>query len=141
MSVVVLDESKIDSLVSSYEKTEKLIFAGSDEHLDIILDIQSAIKELTDLSIEVSNDLEKSFNDLTQDQAKNIVLKLSFGLRNARLLIANLKKFHPLIFNGIKTCLKDLVLETNQIDEFVHDLMKYKINQPEEIKSLLNDIK
>jgi hypothetical protein len=141
MSNLVLDEKKIDTLVSSYQDTEKLIYAGSDEHLDLILDLQNSIKKLVKLSIDVNEELEKSFNDLTEEQAKTVVIKLTSGLRNAKQLITVLRNLHPSLSDGIKSCRKELYLETKQIDEFVQDLIKYKINNPQELKDLLNEIK
>lgn len=141
MNNLVLDERKIDNLVSSYRDTEQLIYEGSDEHLDIILELQNSIYKLIKLSGEVNEELEKSFNTLSEEQAKIVVIKLSSGLRSAKQVITLLRNIHPSISDGIKSCRKELYLETKQIDEFVQDLIKYKINNPQDLKDLLNGIK
>jgi hypothetical protein len=141
MSSAVLDERKIDSLVSSYQDTERLIYAGSDEHLDIILTLQQSVKHLIKLSVAVNEELEATFNSMSQDQAKSIVIKLTGGLNTAKQLIAVLRNCHPSIADGIKSCRKELYLETKQIDEFVQDIIRYKIENPQELKDIMNEIK
>lgn len=141
MSSLVLDEKKIDDLVSSYQYTENLVIAGSDEHLDQILNLQKALKSLIDLSVAVSSELESAFNSLNAEQSKNVVVKLSAGLGNAWKLIKSLKTLPKLYRQGIKSRFDELILETEQIEEFVQDLIKYKITDPEELKVLLASIK
>lgn len=137
MNNLLLDEKKIDKLVSSYQDTEQLIHEGSDEHLDIILEIQNSLKTLIKLSVDVNEELEKAFNYLNSEKAKDVVIKLSVGLRNAKQLIVALRNTHPSIFKGIKSSCQDLSLETKQIDEFVQDLIKYKITDPVELKKVV----
>ncbi len=140
MSNIVLDENKIDTLLSSYHDTEELLIESSDEHLDIILILQKSIKELTQLTIDVNNELEKKFNSMDAETAKNVVIKLTVGLRLARHFHRFLKTFPPHISESIKACRKDLYVETKQVDEFLQDLINYKVNKPTEIMELLNGI-
>jgi S-adenosylmethionine synthetase len=141
MSHLVVDENKIDSLVSSYHDTEQLVFAGSDEQLDLILNMQNSINKLVKLSRDVSEELETAFNSLSEEQAKNVVIKLSSALSTAKQLITLLKNLPHALLEGTKSCRKDLYLETKQIDEFVQDIIKYKINSPKELTDLLKEIK
>ncbi len=141
MGSLVLDERKIDRLVSSYQDAEQLIYEGSDQHLDMILNLQDKLKKLIKLNVEVNEELEKSFNSFDGEQAKKIVIKLTFGLRIAKQLITALRSLPSSISEGIKSLRKELHLETKQLDEFVQDLIKYKINNPQELKDLLNGIK
>lgn len=141
MSNLVLDETKIDNLVSSYQDTEQFIVEGSDEHLDIILGLQKNIKELIKLTVDVNDELEAKFNILDEDNAKSVVIKLSSGLRSAKQIITILRRLHPSISEGIKSLRKELYVETKQLEEYVEDLIKYKINDPKELKEILNGIK
>ncbi len=141
-TVVAFDETKIDTLVSSYQDTEKqLIVIGSDEHLDIILSIQNTLKDLIKKSEAVSNQLELSFNSMNEEIAKSIVLKLSGGLRIAKQVIYILRNSPRPIKNGINTCLEQVTFETRQIDELVHDIIKYKLTKQDELQNLINEIK
>lgn len=140
MGNLLLSGSKIDELVSTYETTEQLLAEGTDQHLDLILVIQQAIVALTKLTIEVNDGLEAAFNTIDEQEARNAVIKLSVSLRLAKQLISLLKKTSAIIQSGIKNHLKDLIIETKQIDEFVQDLLRYKINKPHELTTLLAQI-
>lgn len=140
MANAVLDQKKIDSLVSCYQDTEKLI-VGSDEHLDIILSIQKSITQLTKLTQAVNNEIEEGFNSLPEEQAKEIVIKLTYGIRMAKQLIVSLRNTHPLIYEGIKSSYKELYIETKQLDEFIQDIIKYKLTNQDELLQVLKEIK
>lgn len=141
MSHLVINENKIDTLVSSYRDTEQLVFAGSDKQLDLILNMQNSINKLVQLSKDVNEELETTFNSLDEEQAKTVVIKLSSALSTAKQLITLLKGLPHALSEGTKSCRKDLYLETKQIDEFLQDIIKYKINSPKELTDLLNEIK
>jgi hypothetical protein len=134
-------ENKIDKLVSFYQDTKQLIYEVSDKQQNIISDLQNSIIKLTGLSFDVNEDLEKSFSYLSEDQAKNIIVKLSAGLKSARQLLALLSDIPPTITDRIKLFIKEFYLETKQINEFLQDLIKYKIHNPQEFKDLLNEVK
>ncbi len=140
MSTVFANDQKIDSLLASYQAAEHIVHEGSDEHLDLILELQDSIKKLLQLSIDVNEVLESSFNALTEEEARDIVIKLTQGLGSARQFANFLRRLHPSIGVGIESLRKELYLETKQIHEFVQDIIKYKINQPDELRELLQDI-
>lgn len=140
MRAAILDERKIDKLVMSYKDAEQIISEGSDQHLDIILRIQKSVKKVIELSIVVNEELESTFNTMNEENAKTTVLKLSLGLRMAKQLITILR-MHPLISEALKSSRKELYLETKQIDEFVQDIIKYKLNDTQDLKDLLIAIK
>lgn len=140
MRAAILDERKIDKLVMSYKDAEQIISEGSDQHLDIILRIQKSVKKVIELSIVVNEELESTFNTMNEENAKTTVLKLSLGLRMAKQLITVLR-MHPLISEALKSSRKELYLETKQIDEFVQDIIKYKLNDTQDLKDLLIAIK
>lgn len=140
MSNLVLDESKIDNLNASYEATEKTIIEGSDEHLDFLIDLQKDIKMLIAKTIEVNEMLEVSFNNMSEEEAKNMALKLTIGLNLARQFYRFLKSTPPIIYNGIKSCTTQLYLETKQVDEFLQDILRYKLRKTDELKDLFNEI-
>ena len=139
MDTITLNETKIDSLVSSYKEAEKIII-GSDEHLDIILHLQKTLDEIIKLSIDVNNGLDDVFNNLDKESAKNTVIKLSTGLQLSRHLIVSFKRTHPSILEGIKSRIKALHIENKQIDEFIQDIIRYRINEPVELYDLLKSL-
>lgn len=136
MSNITLDGNKIEDLVSAYENSEELI-AGSGQHLDFILELQRDIKKLTKLTINVNDYLENEFNSLDEAKANAIVIRLIVGVRNAQRFYRSLKKMHPSLYEGIKSCTKDLYIETKQVDEFIQDIIKYKIQDTSELRTLL----
>jgi len=141
MSNAVLPTNKVDNFVSSFEVAEKnLIQIGSDDHLDVLLNLQNVIKDLTRLSIGVNEELDARFNHLDTDTSKNLVIKICQGLRIAKQFIVIMKS-HPAIYVGVKTSLKELHEETKQIDEFVQDIIKYKLSDQTELTELLKEIK
>jgi uncharacterized protein YpbB len=139
MSVVKETSVKIDNLVYSYREAERIVI-GSDEHLDIILDIQSALKKIIQLSIDVNEELENSFNQLELENSKSIVISLNTILYSSKQFIALLKDLHPAIYNGIQSLIYNLQTENEQIDEFIQDIINYRINTPVELIELLNSI-
>lgn len=141
MSNAVLQANKVDNFVSSFEVAEKnFLQVGSDDHLDVLLHLQKVIKELTKLSFDLNEELEKTFNNLDAEASKNIVIRICQGLRIAKQFIVFLKS-HPALYAGVKTAFKELHEETKQIDEFVQDIIKYKLSDQTELVELLNGIK
>ncbi len=140
MSTLFANDQKIDNLIASYQATEQMIQEGSDEHLDLILELQNNIKKLLQVSPDVNDVLESTFNSITESEARNIVIKLTQGLGFARQFEAFLKRLHPSIGTGIESLRKDLYVETKQLHEFVQDLIKYKINQHDDIRELFQGI-
>jgi hypothetical protein len=140
MSILIANDQKIDNLLASYQATEQIIHEGSDQHLDIILELQGSIKKLIQLSFDVNEVIESSFNSLTEDEARIIVVKLTQGLGFASQFSNFLRRLHPTIGIGIESLRRELNLETQQMHEFVQDLIKYKINQPDAIRELLTDL-
>jgi hypothetical protein len=136
MSSTTLVESKLDNLVSSYQDTEKILIEGSDEHLDLILNIQRSLKRMTTITLEVNNFLEAKFNSFTNEEAKICVVKLTGAINTSRQLMAFIRR-SPSIFLGVSSCLKDLSIEIKDMNEFIQDLIKYKLNQPIELIELL----
>jgi len=142
VSSITIDESKIDDLVSTYGDTEaQLMAVGSDEHLDMLIDIQRNVQKLTALTIAVNDEIESHFNLIDEANARNLVIKLTAGLRLARQVITILSNSPAFISEGLSSCKKDLYLETKQLDEFVSDLIRFKINSPGPLNDLLNAIK
>ena len=125
--------------MDSYQEAERFI-VGSDEHLDIILETQRHIDGLTAASRAVNQELENSFNNINREQAITIVAKLEKGLYAAHHGHYLLKSLHPTIYSAIRTHFDKLYLETKQIEEFVEDLKRYKINEPSDLNDLLRSI-
>ncbi len=139
MNSAVLSEKKIDTLLSSYEDTERMMI-GSDEHLDTILRIQESVRYMTKLTIDVNNAIEEGFNELDTDHARKIVIKLTSSIGSAHHFLSSLKSM-PHIYEGIKTAYRELYVETKDLGEFIQDLIKYKINDPSDLRELLQAIK
>ncbi len=70
------DIKMIEITVSSIENTERSITKGSDEHLDLILDIRDGLSENTFLIRKVVDDIEQHFNSYTVEKAQNLLAKI-----------------------------------------------------------------
>ncbi len=138
--IAVFNESKIETAFSSIPETERTIRAGSDEHLDLIVDIQKDIENITRNTEELNSEIEEKFNYITAEQASRYVNKISEGLIVCKKLIA-LIKANKYIYIGVKTHLHQLILELNDLSEFINDLKNYKINNNKELNTLLDSIK
>lgn len=138
MSNLVLDESKIDSLNSSYEAAERIIIDGSDEHLDIILTVQKHLTRATYSTCEVVKEIENNFNHFTPAIAKRVIVKLFPAFRTAYQIIGILKRNHA-IYKGVKSHVSAFESELNELKEFISDLSRYKVEQNEELVALFNE--
>jgi len=127
----------IEQTVSSIEDTEQFILHGSDEHLDLILDVQKGLSNIAELTRGIVNDVEKNFNGYTSEKAKDIVDK-------AFLIFSGSGKINTLIINAglqneVRTQLEMFNNEVNDLREITNDLSRYKVNRNEDYNSLFND--
>jgi hypothetical protein len=137
-----IDDEKLDTLASSYREAEDVFSEESDEHLDVILDLQQALRTLTRQTADVNNELEAKFNSFDQISAKKTLGKLTVVLSAGSQLNAYLKRALPVsTYSGIESCVRDLYVETKQLAEFAEDIIRYKLQDITELRELINEIK
>lgn len=131
------DIKMIEMTVSTIEKTERSIAKGSDEHLDLILDIREGLSESTLLISKVIDDIEKNFNSYTTEQAQNLLTKIFpvFDLtKSINSLIERLE-----LSKDLKTHLAAFNDEVRELSEIANDLSRYKVNTSTDYNSLFHD--
>lgn len=135
MSVSVI-ENAIDTVISSYQHTDKIIVEGSDEHLDLILHIQNDLKQMTALTKALVDALEEEFNLLDEQTAKDMVVKIFPCFRMAYQIISRLKK--SMLYPGLQNTIAEFNTELDELKEFTSDLSRYKVQQNTELLDLFN---
>ena len=135
--VASINDKTIGVVLSSYQQTEQTLIEGSDEHLDLILEITNDLKQMTRLTADLVGEIEENFNSFNQNTAKDAVVKIfpCFGIANQ---IIGLLKKSPL-YPSLKTSLAAFIIELNELKEFVSDLSKYKVQDNKELIALFND--
>jgi hypothetical protein len=132
-----IDINKINTVISSYQHTEKTIIEGSDEHLDLILDVQNDLIKMTEVTQDLVGDIERDFNLFNEETAKNAVIKIFPCFRMADHIIDRLKGFF--IYPSIIAQVNNFEAEVNELKEFVSDLSRYKVQQNDDLIALFND--
>lgn len=132
-----LDNKRIENVISSYDHTEKTLIGGSDEHLDLILEITTDLSKITSVTDELINDIEKNFNSFTSETAKDAIVKIFPIFRLAHQLNNSLKRKG--LTNGLETPIADFNAVVNELKEFVSDLERYKIQNTDDLKALFNE--
>ncbi len=118
-----LDIEKIKSTLSSLEDTEKII-AGSDEHLDLILDIQKSLSENSKLTASLVDTVEANFRNYTPTKAQEFIARV-FPLFD---MAKNIKRAiqEEGIFNEVRSHWEEFAEEVDDLFEIVNDLSRYK---------------
>lgn len=134
-----IDDNQLSKVIYSYNETERVIIEGSDEHLDLILDIKGDLTRLTSLTEELVNQIEKDFNAFTIETAKDAVVKLFPIFRIAYHIVQRLR--HNNLTNGLETTIADFIGVVDELKEFVSDLERYKIQSTDELTELFQEKK
>ncbi len=133
----MLIEDSIDSVITSYESVERSIVEGSDEHLDLILDVQGKLSNVTNSTIRLVNVIERDFNTIDRERAKEIIVKLLPCFRIAYQIIGNIKRHF--IYNSVKNYVTEFEREVNELKEFISDLSRYKVQENSSLIAMFND--
>ncbi|SFW46421.1 hypothetical protein [Chitinophaga sancti] len=120
------DIKMIEITVSSIENTERSITKGSDEHLDLILDIRNGLSENTFLIRKVVDDIEQHFNSYTVEKAQNLLAKIFPVFNLTKSINALIEKLE--LSNDLSTHLAAFNDEVRELSEIANDLSRYKVN-------------
>ena len=132
------DEIKmIEQTVSSIEDTEQFILRGSDEHLDLILEVRKELSNIAELTRGIVEDIERNFNNYTSEKARDIVDKVPSIFRGAEKI--NTLTINVGLQNEVSTQLEMFNNEINDLREITNDLSRYKVSRNEDYNSLFND--
>jgi len=132
------DEIKmIEQTVSSIEDTEQFILRGSDEHLDLILEVRKELSNIAELTRGIVEDIERNFNNYTSEKARDIEDKVPSIFRGAEKI--NTLTINVGLQNEVSTQLEMFNNEINDLREIANDLSRYKVSRNEDYNSLFND--
>jgi hypothetical protein len=131
------DIKMIEVAVSSIEHTEQSIIKGSDEHLDLILEIQKGLYTNTELIRKVVDDIEKNFNSYSSEKAKDLLAKIFPVFKLAESINSSINSEG--IEKELKAHLADFNDEVKELFEMANDLSRYKVNISTDYNSLFND--
>lgn len=133
-----IDDNKVQDVISSYQHTEQTIIEGSDEHLDLILDLRGDLVEITRLTKKLVDEIETNFNEFNEDSAKDAVVKVFPIFRKAFQISESIKR-KSLLKDALKDPLADFNREVDELKEFVSDLSRYKVQKNDELIKLFNE--
>jgi hypothetical protein len=132
-----IDHSKVHNAATSFRSFERTLAEGSDEQLDLILDLQSDIVKCINKTVELNSWLEESFNSFNQEEAKKVILEVSDALRTAHQIVILSRKVPRAIADGLKTKVSEFSLELRDTREFLDDLHRYKLNANPDLVDLV----
>ncbi len=131
------DIKLIERTVSSLANTERSIAQGSDEHLDMILNIQRGFSNVVQFISTLVNAVEKNFNLYTIEQAKEMLAKIHEIFHAAESLKDSIAKTS--LQGQINSQLEVFCNELNDLREIANDLSRYRVNMDQDYNSLFND--
>lgn len=137
MSFCADDIKIIERTVSSMEDTEQSILQGSDEHLDMILDVQKGLSDIAALARELVDDIERNFNSYTTEKAKDMLIRIFPIFRRAENI--NTSIINVGLLNEVKAQLEMFNNEINDLREITNDISRYKVSANDDYNSLFND--
>ncbi len=135
--IAALNDNTINTVISSLQHTERTIAEGSDEHLDLILDVKRDVIAMTEATKKLVAEIEQNFNSFSEETAKDAVVKLFPCFRMAYQLISLIKR--TILYNSVKSDISLFNIELDELKEFVSDLSRYKVQKNEELRALFND--
>jgi len=135
--IACTEKDKINNIISSYQQTERTILEGSDQHLDLILDVRNDLARITNLTKDLVEDLEQDFNTMDKTKAKETVVNIFPCLRMAHQITSSLRR--SFICNEVKQQVNDFDREVNELKEIVSDLSRYKVEKNDDLVALFND--
>ncbi|GEP92704.1 hypothetical protein SAMN05660909_03125 [Chitinophaga terrae (ex Kim and Jung 2007)] len=126
---------EIDSTLSSIEHTEKLVI-GSDEHLDIILEIRQSFIEMSSNLVSLTDHIESMFAVINMEAAEKLIAKAFpvFSIAN-KLVKATLDI--PEIYKYVREPLQQFEQEVDGLFEIIGDLARYKVRNSDDYSSFI----
>lgn len=124
-----VDFEIVTSTVSSLEHMEQVIIAGSDEHLDALLDVGKNIKEATESLNKLVTTLEGMFVNCPPSVVDKIILMAFPCLALSRKIIKNLCESS--LYDGIQSTIEDFEDEASDLEEILNDLSMFKSSNAE----------
>ena len=137
--IASIEDKTIRTVISSYQHAEKMLVEGSDEHLDLILEIKNDLQKMTVLTRALVHEIELNFNAISKEAAKEAVVKIfpCFGI--AEQIVGHLKRAG--LYSSLLSTIHAFDTELNELKEFVSDLSRYKVQDNDELIALFNEEK
>lgn len=137
--IAALNDNTVNTVISSLQHTERTITEGSDEHLDLILDVKRDLSNMTEATRNLVAEIESNFNSFNEETAKDAVVKLFPCFRMSYQLISLIKR--TILYNSVRSDISLFKRELDELKEFASDLSRYKVQKNEELIALFNDEK
>jgi hypothetical protein len=135
---MVAFEEKVVSFQKENEAVQLAIVKGSDEHLDILLNIKKRLDPLTQKFEALIDDLIPDSNKMTPEELSKTMPVLLDLYSTAIQLVATLKRSK--VFNDLKTSIQNYSSQVENLHEFIYDLENFRINGDDDISQLLAEI-
>lgn len=141
-AICVDDLKTIERILSLLEDTDLLgdtggaVVHGSDEHLDIILDMQRRLLNAAQFIGTLVDAVGKKFNLYTTEQAKEMLVKIFPIFRAAENFSNSIIKAG--LHGHVNTQLEIFNNEINDLFEITNDLSRYRVNVRENYNALFN---
>ena len=123
-TAMVTFEEKVTSFQKENEEAKRVILRGSDEHLDLLLQIKERIDPLTDKFTDLLKDLIPSANSLSNEQTEKVIPLLLDLYSSAIQIVALLKKSSAA--NDLKATCQSYYFQVENLREFIYDLENFR---------------
>jgi Salmonella virulence plasmid 65kDa B protein len=121
---MVAFEDKILSFQQENEEAQRVIVKGSDDHLDILLQIKDRIDPLTEKYAVLLNDVIPSTNSFNQEQVEKAIPLLLDLYSSSIKLVAVLKRSS--IAKDLKATCQSYYEQVENLREFIYDLENFR---------------
>jgi hypothetical protein len=129
-------EEKVVNFQKENEEAQRVIIKGSDEHLDILLNIKKVLDPLTEKYSVLMNELIPHSNNLSFEELTKAIPALLELYSSSIKLVAVLKRSR--IARDIKTCAQNYYSQVENLHEFIYDLEN--LRDDEDLGKILEEI-
>ena len=135
--MVAIDE-RISGCEQEFEEVRKIIVRGSDEHLDFLIAVRSALDALTAKLDIVIGGLIKDVNGLSDEDVVKSMPGL-FDLYSTSIsLVATLKRSS--VSKDLKSHCLNYFIQVDNLREFIYDIERLRLSDDEDMNQIFSDI-
>jgi len=135
--MVAIDE-RISGCEQEFEEVRKIIVRGSDEHLDFLIAVRSALDALTAKLDIVIGGLIKDVNSLSDEDVVKSMPGL-FDLYSTSIsLVATLKRSS--VSKDLKSHCLNYFIQVDNLREFIYDIERLRLSDDEDMNQIFSDI-
>ncbi|NCT76141.1 MAG: hypothetical protein GXC78_16515 [Chitinophagaceae bacterium] len=136
---MVVFEEKVISFREENEAAKQVFVKGSDEHLDILLDLKKRLDDLTKSFNTFMEDIIPAANVLTEQQVKSAGIPSLLDLYASSIsLVATLKRSRLAI--DLKASCQAYYSQVENLRELIHDLESHRANENDVLDEILAEI-